>query len=99
MLSSVFISGRLGDSISEDIRYVEVDAVIPGPSGKYETFLLPVTCPHCKSAYFYAAKKGSLIILKGRLETRPEFGLLVALEIEEIFSSGKPLERRVDLLE
>ena len=37
MLSSVFLTGRLGEKLDDKVRYVEVDRVIPGPTGKFLT--------------------------------------------------------------
>ena len=86
MISSVFLSGRLGDVFSEKLRYVEVDRVIPGPSGHYETDLFPVKTMLSKDGVFMKAKKGTYVTLKGRLEVDPKFGLIIVYEIDEILN-------------
>lgn len=84
MLSSVFISGRLGDPISKDMRYVEVDRIVPGPTGKYAVDLIPVKSELAPSSLFHTAPKGSTIVIKGRLEADPIKGLIIVDEIDEI---------------
>lgn len=94
MISSVFVSGRLGDALGEKTRYVEVDRVVPGPSGLYETDKFPVRTMLCKDGLFMTAKKGAYITLKGRIENDPELGLVIVDEIDEIMvvpSTVKPM--------
>ncbi len=90
MLSSVFVSGRLGKKLSEQVRLVEVDRVVPGAGGKFKVDQFPVLCPLSPSSLFFSANEGSLIVLKGRLEKDKEFGTIIVDEIDEIFTSAKP---------
>lgn len=87
MLSSVFISGRLGELINENYRYVEIDRVAYDNfgGGKYEVDKIPVRS--MEKGRFYSYKTGSLIILKGRIEMDPELGLVVVDEIHELYES------------
>lgn len=89
MLTSVYISGRLGDSAGKNVRYVEVESPLVGTGGKRRIELIPVYTPLGKSAFFFKAKKGAFIIVKGRLEKNDEFGLYVHSEIEEIVDFRK----------
>lgn len=89
MLTSVYISGRLGDSAGKNVRYVEVESPLVGTGGKRRIDLIPVYTPLGKSAFFFKAKKGAFIIVKGRLEKNDEFGLYVHSEIEEIVDFRK----------
>ncbi len=89
MISSVFLSGRLGKVIAERIRYVEVDRVIPGPSGHYETDQFPVRTMLSKDGVFMKAKEGTYVTLKGRLEMDPAHGLLIVNELDEILLHPK----------
>lgn len=84
MLSSVFLSGRLGPLSESNVRLVEVDRVIPEQGGRYGVFSFPVRCPLSKGSCFFTAKPGSSIVLKGRLEMDKEIGLLIVSEVEEI---------------
>ena len=88
MLSSVFLSGRLGKSLSSHVRNVEIDRVMPGCGGKFVVDIFPVYCPLSSASLFFTAKEGSLIILKGRLEKDKEFGALIVDEIDEIFPAA-----------
>lgn len=90
MISSVFVSGRLGKVIGEKKRYVEVDRVIPGPSGRYEVDYFPVRTMQSKDGVFMKSKDGSLITLKGRIEME-DGDMVIVDEIDEIFS---PRERK-----
>lgn len=90
MLSSVFVSGRLGKQLSEQVRLVEVDRVVPGAGGKFKIDQFPVVCHLSPSSLFFTANEGSLIVLKGRLEKHKEFGTVIVDEIDEIFPCAKP---------
>jgi hypothetical protein len=85
MISSLFLSGRLGEAVGEDMRYVEIERVLAGSSGSYRVDKIPVRCLLGKSTLFFKAKSGSLIILKGRVENDEKIGLHVVDEIDEIF--------------
>ena len=88
MISEVALSGRLGEVLSSSIRYVEIDRVVATPSGgRYEVDQVPVKTYGGKESCFMKAPKGSLIILKGRLETKEKIGLYVIAEMHEIFTS------------
>ncbi len=89
MLSSVFVSGRLGKIIGPKTRYVEVDRVIPGPSGHYETDLIPVRSMLCVDGPFMKAKAGTFIVFKGRIETDEKGQLILIDELDEIFKMPK----------
>lgn len=85
MISAVFMTGRLGERISPLMRYVEIDRVIPGPTGKYEVDKIPVLTYAGEGCLFMKAPIGSFISLKGHLETRNNTDVIVCLELEEIF--------------
>ncbi len=87
MISSVFLSGRLGPVVGEKTRYVEVDRVIPGPSGRYETDRFPVRTMLSRDGVFMKAAEGTHITLKGRLEMDPELGLVIVNEVDEFVSA------------
>lgn len=95
MLSSIFLSGRLGEVKGDHIREVEVDRVVPGPSGRFETDSFLVRSQNGLGTEFFAAKKGSLIVLKGRLEVDPVHGVVIVSEIDEIYRS--PLEKETSV--
>ncbi len=84
MLSSIFMSGRLGEVIGEKMRIVEVDRVIPGPSGYYETDRFPVRTMSGSKSIFMRAKVGSYVTLKGRIEGDEKYGVIIIAELDEI---------------
>ncbi len=86
MLSSVFISGRLGEIKDNQTRIIEVDHVIPGESGHYAVTKIPVRAPYQESLLM-KAKPGCLAIIKGRLEAVNEKDgiIYVVDEIDEIY--------------
>lgn len=89
MISSVFVSGRLGAIVAPKIRYVEVDRVIPGESGRFQTDRFLVRTMLSPQGTFMKASEGTYICFKGRLEMDPTHGLLIVDEIDEIFPSLK----------
>jgi hypothetical protein len=84
MISSVFVSGRLGEVIDKHCRYVEVDRVVPGETGHYATDRFVVKSP-MSSGSFIKAADGSYICFKGRLEMDAKLGLVIVNEMDEIF--------------
>lgn len=93
MISSIFVSGRLGKYIGDGIRLLEVDRLVPSKQGKYETDLIPVRSMLSESSTFYKAGDGTLAIIKGRLEMDKDHGLLIVAEVEEIFSLPEKMKR------
>lgn len=93
MLSSVYLSGRLGEIIAPKTRHVEVDRVVPGPTGHYETDKFIVRSMLAVDGPFMKLPAGTLIILKGRLETDPKLGLIIVDEIDELFTLPKGMKR------
>ena len=84
MISSVFLSGRLGKPLDGSTRYVDLDSVVPGPTGEFRTHHIPVRTSRGESCLFMKGKQGSPITLQGRLESDPSIGLYVKLELEEL---------------
>lgn len=84
MISNVFLSGRLGKKVDEHIREVEVDRVLPGPGGHYATDVFLVKNYLDSKTLFFQAKVGSLIVMKGRIENDPHFGMVLIDELDEI---------------
>ncbi|MCR5348261.1 MAG: hypothetical protein K6E59_01470 [Bacilli bacterium] len=85
MLCSVFLSGRLGKKPDPATRYVEVDEVIPGPTGTFRVHLIPVRARFSGKGAIFTAPEGAFAIVKGRLETDPDIGVYVQMELEEVF--------------
>ena len=94
MLSSIFLAGTLGENLSDSVRIVDVDSYIPGKGG-FLTQHIPVKCDLLPGSYFFTAAKGSLIILKGRLEMDEKLGLVVINEIDEIYSNKSNVVKTV----
>ena len=93
MLSTVILSGSLGDRLCEDIRYVETEDLQPGPSGVFVTQKIPVRVLRALSATFLTAKSGAFCMVKGRLEVDPQYGVLVRAEYEEVFLLPKGISK------
>jgi hypothetical protein len=89
MVSAVFVTGRLGKPVDSVTRFVELDRVIPGPMGEYQVDQIPVVTYGGPGCLFMKAPIGSFITVKGHLETREKLGLVVCLELEEIFPLKK----------
>ncbi|MBQ2052770.1 MAG: hypothetical protein VZR76_04820 [Candidatus Enteromonas sp.] len=93
MLSSVFLSGRLGEKISPKTRYVEIDRVIPGPTGHFETDKFPVRSMLATEGPFMKAAVGTFVVLKGRLETDEDGKIVIVDELDEIFVMPKEMKK------
>lgn len=85
MISAVFVTGRLGEKIGPLGRFVEVDRVVPGPTGKYQVDKIPVFTYSGEGCLFMKAPIGSFITCKGHMETDEKLGVVVKMELEEIF--------------
>ena len=84
MISSVYLSGTLEEVTEPGLRYVAIDSSFPDASGQLQTHHIPVVCSR-KGCLFLTAKQGSKVVLKGRLETRDNIGLVIVLEMDEVF--------------
>ncbi len=87
MLSSVFVTGVLAENKGDGVRIVDVESYIPGPSGFFQTQHIPVYCRLGAKTFFFTAPSGSLITVKGRLELKEPYGLVVVNEIDEIYTN------------
>lgn len=93
MLSSVFVSGRLGEVIEPKTRFVEVDRMVPGASGRYEVDKFIVRSMLCSDGPFMKLPVGTFIVIRGRLEQDPKLGLIIVDEVDELFSMPKEMKR------
>ncbi len=84
MISSVFVSGRLGEKLSSNLRYVEVDRPIP-ENGKFVTDSFLVKSQSYESSPFLREPNGSYICFKGRIEKDKTHGFLIVIEIDEMY--------------
>ena len=84
MLSSVYLTGRLGEVLADDLRYVELDDLVPGPDSRFDVHRIPVRNPRGVNSEFMRAKAGLYVVVKGRLSTDERIGLLVVSELEEV---------------
>ena len=91
MISSVFVSGRLGKKTG-GYRYVEVDRSVPNADGHYETDHFLVRPSTGEDSSFMTLPLGSYICFKGRLEQDEERGLIIVDEIDEIYRPGSGKE-------
>ena len=88
MLSSVYLTGRLGPCLGPTLRLVEIEGILPSAKGTFDVTEVRVRCDRGESAYFMRAKLGSLVVVKGRLESDEQGHLLVVNEIDEVFGSA-----------
>lgn len=95
MISSVFLSGRLGKVLPNGLRIVEVDRVLSLDGGKYVTDCFKVRSMLNETSSFYRGKEGCLVIIKGRLEMDEKEGLIIIGELEEVFSLPEKMQKFV----
>lgn len=86
MLTNVVAIGKIGDPIKPNARYLEVERPHRDTSGKFVTDQLPIMYwSKAVNNYFMTMKKGTLILVKGRLETDEDAGLtLIADHMETL---------------
>lgn len=95
MLSSVFLSGRLGDVFAPKMRYVEIERVVTSPAGTgtYAISKVPVRAQCLETNRFLKEPNGTYICLKGRLEADEEYGLIIVSELDEMFDASSKKTR------
>ncbi len=88
MISSFYLSGRLMEHLSETVRIVEVEHFTSNHDDvKVDRF--PITSwSKNHNARLMTLKEGMLVIVKGRLETSPEFGPILVEEVIEFLGKG-----------
>ena len=87
MLSSIYLSGRLGKKVFDNLRMVELDALSPNSKGEFEVTEVPVRSNLGGDSALMHAKDGIYVVIKGRLCTHGAVGLCVLSEIEEFVNS------------
>ncbi len=85
MISSVFVTGRVGQIIDANYRYVEVERPIVNQNGIYTIDKIPVRMPYFASSSWSKEKEGSYIAFKGRIEMDERWGLVLVIEHKEIY--------------
>jgi hypothetical protein len=94
MMSSVTLSGRLGEILAPNARFVEVDRLVFTPlGGRYETDRFVVVSPG-ENTLLLSSPEGALIYLKGRIETAENFGFVIIDELDEIFTLPQGMKER-----
>jgi len=91
MLSSIFLSGVVGDfdQNRDDIRFVEIHRVVPCETGgTYDIDKFPVIIKY-SGCPLIRARKGQMIVVKGRLEYEKDYGLVIVEELSEIYTAAK----------
>ena len=85
----------MGEALGDGIRMIDVQSPVPGPNGKFATFHIPVLSKMLPKSFFFTAPVGSLVTLKGRIESHERFGLIIVHELDEIFTSATPTKKTV----
>ncbi len=86
MISSVFVTGRVGQSIDSNYRYVEVERPLVDQNGAFVIDRIPTRMPYFASSSWSKEKEGSYIAFKGRIEMDERLGLVLVIEHKEIYS-------------
>ena len=84
MISSIFMSGRLGNKLDDRTRYVEVDRPIPSDRG-FVTDRFIVRSHALSRTAFITQPNGAYICFKGRVEQDETLGVIFVLEMEEMY--------------
>lgn len=89
MISSVFVSGRLGEK-KPPFRYVEVDRLVPSDDGKFLVDRFLVRSCFGADTPFMKLPSGSYVCFKGRLESDERHGLVIVDEMDEVYGTERP---------
>ncbi len=92
MISSVFVTGRIGKPIDSKYRYVEVERPIVDQDGTHRVDQIPTRMPHFASSNWIKEQEGSYIAFKGRIEMDGHLGLVLVIEHKEIY--GPKMENK-----
>jgi hypothetical protein len=88
MISDVFLTGRVGQKIDDDLRYVELDRPVPY-NRQFVCDHIPVSYwSHQPNSIFMKLVDGALITLRGRLEINEKVGIIIVAEQFETLSSN-----------
>lgn len=80
MISDVFLTGRLMAILNKTTRFVEIERLIP-EQGKYVIDHIPVTFWNKEpNSFFMKLAEGTFIVVRGRIQSEGEFGIIVIAE-------------------
>ncbi len=86
MISSVFVSGRIGKIIDRHFRYVLVERPLVNQEGKYQVDEIPVRVSYFATESWMKEKEGTFIVFKGRIEKDKNVGLALVVEHRECYA-------------
>lgn len=92
MISSVFVSGRLGKQINKNFRVLLVERPLHDQEGKAVIDEIPVRMEGFATESFMKEKEDSFVVFKGRIEKDSEVGLALVIEHRETY--GPSLVRK-----
>lgn len=88
MITSVCVSGKLKGAINDYSRYVEVEKVA-AVENKIVTDLIPVSYINKNpKSHFMRLQDDTFVVIKGRLETMENIGLVVVCEMFEVLTNN-----------
>lgn len=80
MISDVFLTGRLTKVLDKTTRYVEIERLIPD-CGQFVVDYIPVSFWNKEpNSHFMKLDEGTLIVLRGRIQSEERFGIIVIAE-------------------
>jgi hypothetical protein len=84
MLTSIVALGKIGAPIRPNIRLLEVERPHRDTSGTFQTDQIPVVYwSRAVNNYFMTMAEGTMIMIKGRLETTSDIGLTIVADYME----------------
>lgn len=84
MITNVMAIGLIDDVIADNVRYILIQRPYRDVDGKFHTDLIPIRYwTRATNNYFMTMKKGTLIGIKGRIETVEGVGLTIICEFFE----------------
>lgn len=85
MITGVMLIGEIGEPIANNVRYIMIERNYRDNEGKFIIDKIP--CQHWAKAtnnHFMTMKNGSLICIRGRLETAEGIGVCIIADYLEM---------------
>lgn len=93
MLTNIVAIGVIDEEIRSNVRMLAVERPHRDPNGDFVIDKMPICYwSRATNNYFMTMRRGTLILVKGRLEHMPEVGLTIVADYMETLMPAKPTE-------
>jgi len=94
MLTHIIALGVIEEPVRPNVRMLAVERPHRDVAGTFQTDRIPICYwTRATNNYFMTMSAGTLVFVKGRLETMTDVGLTIVIDYMETLMPAKPLER------